>query len=163
MFKSLNCCVLLLCVFATGCGGGLGTVPAGGSVTVDGKPAEGVLVLFTPDSPEGMPASGVTDATGTFKLTTEINGDGALPGAYKVAISKYEETGPDVPEGEEGQTAEEMDMDAIYAAVEKGGDIKSKRVVAAKYGSAATSGLTATIEDKEEEGANSFTFEVTKK
>lgn len=161
MFKSLNCCVLLLCVFATGCGGGLGTVPAGGTVTVDGKAAEGVQVVFTPDSADGMAATGVTDATGAFVLTTAVNGDGVIPGSYKVAISKYEETSQDIPEGQEGASAEEIDMDAMYKALENAKPVKSKRVVAAKYGNGATSGLTATVEDKEE--GNSFTFEVSKK
>lgn len=162
-----NFTALAILAFSTcgivGCGGGLGTVPAAGTVTVDGNAVEGVLVMFTPDDIEnGMIASGVTDAAGAFTLTTEINGDGALPGTYKVSLSKYEETKDDgVPEDLDMESEE--DMDAAYGALDKAGtEAESKAVIAQKWTTPATSGLTADVQ-KDVEGGNTFSFEVTAK
>ena len=145
-----------------GCGGGLGTVPVSGTVTVDGNPMEGVIIQFLPDDPSGMAASGTTDGSGAFKLTTEINGDGALPGSYKVTVSKFEVKDDGVPENLDMESEE--DMDAAYGALDNMGEetkpTEDKSLIAAKFAAAATSGLTATVT---EEGNEGLTFEVTSK
>ncbi len=161
-----NCCSLLLvpvlCVLV-GCGGGIGTVPVSGKVLVDGQPLEDVVVLFSPTASDGRAASGRTNASGEFVLTTEVNGDGALPGSYQVGVSKYEQDMPDALQGEV-DPSDEAAMDAMYKALEKRGrEVKSKALIAAKYTNPAGSGLTADVKEDGGEGGNVFTFEVSKK
>lgn len=153
------CAMTLLSVAGCGDGSSLNTVPATGSVTLDGEPVEGAVVTFSPEG-EGHAAGGVTDATGAFVLTTEVKGDGAVPGTYNVMISKFE------------KKAEPMgpptdDIDAAYAAAEAAGinttgppkrtSTGPKNLLPKKYQSPATSGLTATVA---EEGENTFMFEL---
>ena len=97
--------VLLLAT--AGCGNRT-PVPVTGTVTLDGEPVEGATVTFHAlgDDKEGRPATGQTDKTGTFRLTTG-NEDGARPGEYKVVVIKNVLAGPkvkvpdfpDTPEG----------------------------------------------------------------
>ena len=70
-----------------------GIVRVSGKVTLDGAPVEGAMVTFQPEG-VARAASGMTDASGNYKLTTLNPGDGALPGDYKVSISKVEDTDP---------------------------------------------------------------------
>jgi hypothetical protein len=60
-----------------------------GTVTLDGKPVEGALVLFLPEG-TGRQASGQTGADGSFRLTTIDVNDGAFPGNYKVVVQYTE-------------------------------------------------------------------------
>ncbi|MHB8897521.1 MAG: carboxypeptidase-like regulatory domain-containing protein [Thermoguttaceae bacterium] len=86
-FASLICAVPLV----SGCGGDssdVGTVKADGVVTLDGSPVEGATVTFAPKAKEGRAATGLTDASGKFSLTTVQAGDGAMPGSYDVVVSK---------------------------------------------------------------------------
>jgi hypothetical protein len=59
-------------------------------VTVDGKPAEGAIVVFCPVSGSEQFSRerpmGVADSSGKFELTTFIAKDGAPSGEYKVMI-----------------------------------------------------------------------------
>jgi len=76
---------------AAGCGRGPGSpVKVEGVVTLDGKPLPGATVTFAPVE-GGRPASGRTDADGSFRLTTFRSDDGALPGEYKVIVLVGEE------------------------------------------------------------------------
>lgn len=66
-----------------------------GTVTLEGKPVEGATVLFSRGAGKigaGELALGKTDAQGRYELTTKVGGEtevkGALPGEYKVAVSK---------------------------------------------------------------------------
>ncbi len=61
-------------------------VNASGTVTYQGKPLEGFTVTFMPVSGE-RPASGISDATGHFKMGTNDAGDGAVSGSNKVAVT----------------------------------------------------------------------------
>lgn len=81
--------VLLLPVLAAlGCGQ---TSSVKGRVLLDGQPVAGATVLFMPDAEgQGRPASGTTDSDGYFHLTTFRRGDGALPGTYRIVVSKTE-------------------------------------------------------------------------
>jgi hypothetical protein len=69
----------------------LGLQPVTGSVTVDGKPAAGVRLVFCPvnTSPEAMNQRpmGTTDEQGKYSLTTFVLGDGAPPGDYKISAT----------------------------------------------------------------------------
>lgn len=65
------------------------TVPVNVTVTLDGQPVEGARVLLSPAN-QRRAAAGVTDATGRAALTTFVKDDGAVPGTYRVGISKQE-------------------------------------------------------------------------
>lgn len=73
-----------------GCGDtGPTLLPAGGTVTVGGKPAAGALVVFHPKEAgrESGPKPFATVAEdGSFALTTRATGDGALAGDYGVTV-----------------------------------------------------------------------------
>jgi hypothetical protein len=61
-----------------------------GKVTLNGKPLEGVVVTFYPDSDgaEQLPyAKGTTDASGVYALTSRTAQPGALVGKHRVVVS----------------------------------------------------------------------------
>ena len=134
----------------TGCGGQAGiegTVRVTGTVTHQGSPVPGATVIFAPEG-ASRAASGLTDASGNFELTTLRPGDGVLPGKYQVAISKTETIG--------AMTEEES-----MAYAEKHGEpptVTVKDLLPEKYKSPATSELTAEVT---EGGKKHFTFDLT--
>jgi hypothetical protein len=74
-----------------GCGKG-GYAPVSGVVTLDGKPARHVMVMFQPmaskDNPEpGRGSTTFTDEQGRFTLKTDDGKPGAAIGKHKVRIS----------------------------------------------------------------------------
>ena len=64
-----------------------------GIVTLDGQPVAGARITFLP-AKGGRPASGVTDGTGEYRLTTFEKDDGAAPGRYAVTVVLKKTTGP---------------------------------------------------------------------
>jgi hypothetical protein len=84
-FAALGLASLLLTV---GCGRSdrpdLGTVE--GTVTLDGAPLAGALVVFTPSGP-GRSASDLTDAAGRYELTYLRDIAGATLGPHVVIIT----------------------------------------------------------------------------
>lgn len=146
-----------------GCGGGatsVKTVPVKGKVTLDGKPVEGATVQFAPEQgSSGRAASGLTKSDGTFELTTVGGGAGAVPGKYKVAITKRATAGP-----AQAPKSQEEAMKAIQEQMAKGGPAalakappKIQDELPPKYGNVATSGFTAEVTAT---GKNEFTFEM---
>jgi hypothetical protein len=86
-FFSLICAIVL----CTGCG--RGTVDFQAQVTLDGQPLEGASVtLVSTGDARNRPATGISDAEGNVDFTTFEPGDGALPGEYKVLVSKMPKT-----------------------------------------------------------------------
>jgi hypothetical protein len=85
-----------------GCGGEDGPVPVEGVVRLNGAPVAGATVSFLPEG-GGRPAVGATNRDGRFRLTTFESGDGALPGRYRVVVTKVEpvELPPFDAQGEE--------------------------------------------------------------
>jgi hypothetical protein len=83
-----NICLLAL-LLLSGCGGETGprTVEASGVVTLDGKGVEGAQVTFI-DANASNPAVATTDANGKFSLKYNGEKNGAIPGDYKVQVSK---------------------------------------------------------------------------
>lgn len=79
----------LMAIFAMipGCGPDYPeTIPVSGTVTLDGQPVAGAAVVFTPE--EGQKATGTTDASGRFELSSFQLGDGAVPGRHRVTVAK---------------------------------------------------------------------------
>lgn len=70
---------------AAGCFGSA-TVPTKGTVKLDGKVLAGATVTFLSQETGGRDASGTTDASGVFRLTTNQPNDGAFAGKYKVIV-----------------------------------------------------------------------------
>lgn len=135
--------------------------PVSGTVTQKGKPIEGAIVAFTPEA-DGRPASGVTDASGKYILTTLVSGDGAVPGKYKVTIAKYDKKlAPAAPKtpgkatdpyditNEYPADYNEMQASEIAAAI-------SKNLLPAKFANPNASGLQAVVAEQE----NTFDFKV---
>ena len=125
-----------------GCGDQPGTsptAPVSGTVTLDGKPLEGVSIAFVPTS--GRPASGITNATGQFTLSTFGNRDGAVLGSHKVVLAEPPDDAQPMP-GEPGW--------------EKWKNRKAR--FAKKYSDPELSGFSAEVEPGKK---NVFTFDMT--
>jgi hypothetical protein len=72
-------------------------VPVTGTLTLNGQPADNATVLFNPDGP-GRMATGYTDASGKFALSTAAPSDGAMPGNYVVTLGEhYTDKAPAMP------------------------------------------------------------------
>ena len=82
-----------LLLAGAGCSGN-SPVAVRGTVTLDGNPVEGAIVLFMPEGGAGRQASGQTGADGGFQLTTFTTNDGALRGKYKVVVQYTEAVEP---------------------------------------------------------------------
>jgi hypothetical protein len=111
------------------------SVPVTGTLLLDGQPVDQAEVQFNPKT--GRMASGVTDASGHFKLSTAKPNDGAVPGEYTVTLFEY--------------------YPADKPPKMTGGPLPSR--FSTKYANPATSPLNAKVE----RGAkNDFKFEATK-
>ena len=77
---------LVILIGLAGCGGGSKTSPVSGVVLLDGKPVADATVQFVPQE-KGRDATGQTDKSGEFAMTTFKSRDGVVPGEYKVVIS----------------------------------------------------------------------------
>jgi hypothetical protein len=105
------------------------TVPAEGVVTLDGKPVDGAQVVLVPAADGAHGAFGTTDANGKFALRAFEQKEGAVPGSYKVQVSKTVEVRLKGP------------------PVDGGDPVRFDYAVPAKYTGAQTSGLTVTVPD----------------
>ncbi len=63
-----------------------GMAPVQGTVTYRGQPLPKALVVFMPETPDVLPASGMTDSDGRYELMTIVQGDGATIGKHRVTI-----------------------------------------------------------------------------
>jgi hypothetical protein len=148
---------LAVAAMIVGCNSGgsdSGAVKTGGVVTLDGQPVEGATVSFSPAS-GGKAASGITDSSGRFSLTTLEAGDGAMPGNYGVTVVK-------MAGGSEPAAQPKTMEEAMKAGLNKGGPgtkvEPAKSLLPEKYNSTATSGLTAEVKSS---GENDFEFKLT--
>jgi hypothetical protein len=111
-----------------------------GVVTHNGSPVEGANVIFQPAG-HNYAATGRTDATGAFKLTAfEPDDDGAVPGEYKIAITKSEVTVTGGGGSDDSPTT-----------------TKEKLLLPIKYARADGSGLVASVKSGDE---NKFEFKL---
>ena len=127
---------LSVCLLLSGCGGTEhpGTYPVQGTVTFNGQPVADATVNFHPVG-QSRSSVGRTDAQGRYELTTFSSGDGAMPGEYRVAISKFEL--PPGAEAEDPEPPEELQSDAEA--------LVPQNVLPERYASPDTSELTATV------------------
>jgi hypothetical protein len=133
------------------------TYPVTGTVTLDGKSVAGATVTFQLTGASGS-AVGVTDAAGKYTLTTFGGGDGAQAGDYAVAVVKYDV--PPVQGAASGGLASgEIDESSYNAPAEVSADQPAtpKNLLPEKYANAATSGLTAKVN---ETANNQFDFKL---
>jgi hypothetical protein len=126
-----------------------------------GKPLPGATVTFAPTAPGGRPAVAITGEDGRFTLTTHLpdkrSGAGAMPGDYKVTISKF------VPPDGMSEDAYAAKAAADAAAREKGGYNPNETLpgkvegVPPAFSAADKTKLTATVSAS---GPNEFTFDI---
>lgn len=129
--------LLLPALAALGCGGA-NTVK--GRVLLDGQPVAGATVLFMPDPDgQGRPATGTTDSDGYFYLTTYRRDDGALPGTYRIVVSKTE-VGTVPPNEDHASKERAHDYLARHA-----GRKRAKPLIPAIYSDAAKTPLRCTL------------------
>jgi hypothetical protein len=138
----LTCFCLFSIVVFSGCGPSApATVPASGTVLLDGKPLDGATITFI--SPKGVVAHGISDSNGKFSVTTSgaKSAPGALPGLHKVGVSKS------VNEGAGAKAANFSDPKEMAVAMGGAmvGNVKTTFIVASRYNSPETSGLTIDI------------------
>lgn len=107
-----------------GCGGveadyeKLGLVEISGTVTLDGSPVEGAVVMFF--SPEETFCYGTTDSSGYYTLKLNSEKTGVVPGDKVVRISTTASTGEEEGGGGAGEgEGDEEDPDAKRAAKEE--------------------------------------------
>ena len=121
-----------LCVlFPLGCGSPGAhlpkTVPAAGVVTLDGQPVDGAQVIFVPTNQSiTTGAFGTTNASGHFSVRAYDEKDGAIPGEYKVRVSKTKEV-------------------KLTGKLDGGDAVRFEHAVPAKYTDDKMSGLTVTV------------------
>ncbi len=78
------------CLSEVGCGNPAGLFPVSGKVLYRGEPAAGAVVYFHRQAKSGAPNGpipyGIVEDDGSFRLTSEDLGNGALPGEYIVLV-----------------------------------------------------------------------------
>ena len=124
------------------------TVAVKGRVTLAGEPLAKATVSFQPDG-KGNGAAGITDDGGTFTLSTFAAKDGAVPGKYKVTVTKVDDTA----------SGGDMTATGYAPPTESSAASKPKSVVPEQYADPAKSGLTAEVAAG---AANTFDFELKK-
>jgi hypothetical protein len=88
-------CALLL--FALGCESNNAVYPVRGKVMFDGKPMAGggSISLLPLKEQEGKTAGGEIAEDGTYTLSTYGDGDGSMPGEFRVVIYQVTEKEPE--------------------------------------------------------------------
>jgi hypothetical protein len=95
MRRCAGFCLVMLSIQLLGCGGAPANteklVPVAGTVTLDGKPSEGITLMFSPsDNSATRGGWGVTDAQGKFKVTHNAKNQPGLPaGDFTVTYSRF--------------------------------------------------------------------------
>jgi hypothetical protein len=154
-----SCALLATTLLGCGSDDGLGKRYAVyGTVNYNGKPVEKGEIAFMPENPADRAASGIIE-DGSYTLTTQSNGDGALPGKYKVTVTAKE---VDVAKAEAlFKTQAKKGKDLTTSLIPK--DFMTKAAKTAKssiptrYSTPETSKLTAEVKEQ----SNTIPFELT--
>ena len=162
MYRLSICCAvaLALAVGFTGCptGDAGPTVQyVEGAVTLDGQTIEGVTVGFSPVAEDGIGATGTTDSSGVFKLTSHQGGDpdaGAVAGDYTVTFRKVSQ------DFAEALTPDDPGYDESMASEEEESASAIEYVVPAKYGNPSDSEFKVTVKSGKNTG-DDFKFALT--
>lgn len=98
MPRLIVCCLAVLVI--AGCSKSVGpeTVAVTGTVTLDGTPVEGAVVVFTPatqTTSSQQAAQGETDSVGKYEIQTYVSEtstykSGITPGSYVITVTKLE-------------------------------------------------------------------------
>lgn len=140
--------MLVIVIGLVGCGDGRPTiVPIKGTVTLNGQPAQGVLLGFEPQGISGYqrPSVATSDSQGQFTVSTYGNGDGLPVGKFIVTAFKRELVGK-APEG--------FNSEDTAANTQP---VKYQWTVPRKYSTAIDSGLTVEVTSS---GMNPATIEL---
>jgi hypothetical protein len=133
----------LVVLLVAGCERGPKLVPAGGIVKYKGAPLPEANVVFMSDA-SSYPSLGRTDAQGRFTLST-AGKPGALPGAYRVAITAVKQLRPVAPGEAASMTTEQIEANHV-------------KLIPAKYNNHHSSDLTADV--AEDPKANEYVFDL---
>jgi hypothetical protein len=134
---------LLALVAFAGCGDPAGegkdTVPVTGKVTLDGTAVGGATIVFSPAGGGTDAATAISNPDGTYSLQGQFGeeGEGAVPGTYKVTVTKIEGAAAE---------GEDVDEDTAYKDMEAAGGPEkepppAKNLLPEKYADASTSGF----------------------
>jgi hypothetical protein len=133
----------LALVVLIGCGDSTGLekrYPVSGKVTYKGQPVPKGNVFFVPvDATKGRSAGGEIAEDGSYTLTTAEEGDGALPGEYKVAVISQDIDMTEVLKEAGGGAGRQSET---FRKATK----QAKYLVPKKYSDPETSGLKKTVE-----------------
>jgi hypothetical protein len=133
----------LVCGFAgtAGCGDGRPKLytPVG-VVRLDGKAVAGASVTLFPKA-GGRTASGVTDGTGSFTLSTYAPHDGIAAGSYIAVVTKE-----DSEKSSAAQPGEDSSSPGLMGAIPR--DMPSRGALPKKYGTSQTSDLEVEVDGK---------------
>lgn len=149
---------LLVMIVVCGCGDGAETptvVPVKGTVMYKQKPVEGATVSFMAKG-ASRAASGVSDASGAFQLSTYAANDGAIVGEHVITVSKVKAEA----QATSDPTANMNDPSQLTAQWEqtKDGDPEaSKTLLPEKYSNPNTTPLKETVS---ESGENTFVLQL---
>jgi len=163
----------LVAAVVVGCGpgNGLNLGRVSGKVTYKGKPVEYGSVYFTPDASKGTVAFGTIAKDGTYTLSTDEAGDGAVVGRHKVSVIGLDptptDTAKELPKPEQSPVdfmkgkAQLLSKSAPRSKsgeetyTDRGGRVY-RYVTPKKLGSAETSGLEIDVTS----GSNTVNIEV---
>ena len=137
--------VLVFVASLAGCpAGGAKPVPAKGKVLLNDQPVAGATVTFSPKTTgQGNMATGTTDSNGEFSLASGT-APGALPGEYRVAVSKTS-GGMAVEGGAKPEDMMKMMKDKMGPTGKPKPSAKPKSELPEKYANPDTSGLSFTV------------------
>ena len=153
-----------------GCGAGGGdfpdTAPVSGKITYNSTPVAMAVVTFTPEEQGGNAASAVTDGQGNYVLTTFAAEDGAVPGNYRVTVTKKNQQKQGAAESSEDDPgAAYLEMEAAGQDITGGGggDVglggqEAQDLLPLKYKSRESTDLKAEVTDS---GGSGFDFDLT--
>lgn len=132
---------VLVLLAAAGCSDNFTVYPVAGKVSLEGKPMQGggsISLVPVGDQP-GKAAGGNIAEDGSYKLSTYGDGDGSIPGEFRVVISQVTfNEGKPTGEGEERVT----NAVRTVAAADQ---------IPAIYADSMKSPLRATVEEKTNE------------
>lgn len=96
---------IVVCLNLWACGGGerLPVVTARGKITLGGDPLAGATLVFAPQDGSKHVGTALSGAGGEFEIQMN-NQRGALPGRYKVIVTKFIYTEPRLEPGEHVET-----------------------------------------------------------